>query len=272
MSERVAWEELPSALRRSIEERTGAISARETMPAGINCSTALAITTEKHGRIFLKGVRADDESGLNGLRFEHQINGTLAHVSPPIKFHVEASGWYCLGFTFVNGRHADYRPDTRDLPAITLTLRRMGNLRTPKVRVETLAGKFRRFLPANEAHLLAGSCLLHMDSHPHNVLITPGRAHFVDWARAALGPAWVDPAYMATWLMAYGHDPEKAIEWLGGFPCWRRADPRAVEAFVEGSCRQWTEQVGEKDAQLRNDEFHQLLDYPHEWRLSNRSL
>ncbi|MEU0985336.1 phosphotransferase [Streptomyces sp. NPDC005953] len=271
MMERVRWDELPSDLRAAITARAGQVTSAHVVPEGLHCTAALKLRTERES-LFLKGVRLTDGPGLAGLKFEQEINGILAGVCPPINFQVEAAGWYCLAFAYIDGRHADFTPGTEDLPSITLTLRRMGTLRNPRTPVESLAGKFKGFLSPAEAELLTGSCLLHMDSNPHNVLVTPRRAHFVDWARAALGPAWVDPVYMATWLMTYGCPPEDALKWLSNFTSWRQADPRAVEAFVAASCRQWTDQVGEADAKERNERFTRLLGFPHEWSLGSGSL
>ncbi|MEC4017552.1 phosphotransferase [Streptomyces sp. H27-D2] len=117
-----------------------------------------------------------------------------------------------------------------------------------------------------ERNPLNGSHLLHTDANPHNVMIgsPDGDAYAVDWAMPAIGPAWVDAAYLATWLLSYGQSPADALGWLSGFTSWRQADPTAVETFVNATCRHWTATVGEKDAERSNARFRHLLDFPHE--------
>jgi len=39
-----------------------------------------------------------------------------------------------------------------------------------------------------------GNCLLHLDLHPKNVIVSPSGPVVIDWARAARGPAALDPA------------------------------------------------------------------------------
>ncbi|WP_434600468.1 phosphotransferase [Streptomyces sp. A5-4] len=143
---------------------------------------------------------------------------------------------------------------------------RMHDLRILHTPIPQLSTRFAAFLHPGEAVALKGSHLLHTDTNPHNVMIGNygGDAYLVDWAMPAIGPAWVDPAYLATWLMSYGQPPSDALGWLGGFTSWRQADPKAVETFVNVTCRHWTATIGEKGAEPSNARFRHLLDFPHE--------
>lgn len=266
MSQRVQWEELPSELRDAVEARTGPVAASENVAEGLNCSAALIIHTRDNGPLFLKGVRTSDVAGTAGLRCEEEVSETVAGISPAVRHRFELDGWFCLAFAYVDGRPADFSPGTADLAAITLAMGRMQDLQTPPFIMPQLSDRYAKFLHSGEADTLKGPHLLHTDVNPHNIVIShdSGKAYLVDWAMPAIGPAWVDPAYMATWFMSYGQAPSDALDWLGGFTSWRQADPKAVEVFVNVTCRHLTATVGEQDAERSNARFRHLLDFPHE--------
>ncbi|MFI1013364.1 phosphotransferase [Streptomyces sp. NPDC020965] len=269
---RVDWEELPAELRQAIELRTGRVVSARSVTAGLNASAALIITTAGNGRLFLKGVRDDDVAGATALRWESLLNRTVRGVGPTIRHTYRAGGWFCLAFILIEGRHADMGPRSEDLGAIAFTLRQMQKLRAPQTPVPRFAQRFTAHLKPGEAEKLAGSHLLHTDTNPHNIMIGDhgGTAYVIDWAMPAVGPSWIDPAYTAVRLMECGQTPADALAWLSGFPHWRRADPRAVEAFVNVICRHWTETVGERGASASNERFRQLLNFSHETTTSHR--
>ncbi|GLF97477.1 phosphotransferase [Streptomyces yaizuensis] len=261
MTERVGWEDLPDDLRKAVEARTGPVLASGSVTSGFNCSVALVLHTHRAGRLFLKGVRTSDDAGVAGLRCEERINAAVGGIGPTIRYRFETTGWVCLAFAHIDGRHVDYGPGTRDLEAVARTLRRMHRLRTPRVPVPQLPDRFAGHLRPGEADALRGTHLLHTDTNPHNVLIDEGgHAHVIDWAMPALGPAWVDAAYTATWLMTFGQDPGEAMTWLSGIPSWQQANPPAVEAFVTATCSEFTASVGEAAAAASNSRFRHLLD------------
>ncbi|EDY51156.1 conserved hypothetical protein [Streptomyces clavuligerus] len=233
------------------------------MASGFNCTLALKVHTRRGGRLFLKGVRVSDTAGMDGLLWEQQLNKVVGDVGPTICHQFEAGGWLALAFIHIDGRHVDYAPGTGDLEAVTRTLRRMQHLGPPAVHVPQLSDRFDGPLTREEAAALHGTNLLHTDTNPHNVMIgRDGAAYVVDWAMPALGPAWVDVAYTARWLMAFGQPPEDAMAWLNGFTSWRQADRAAVETFVEVTCREATARLGEKDSAPTNARFRHLLGSP----------
>ncbi|MFD4831682.1 phosphotransferase [Streptomyces uncialis] len=265
MPERVEWEDLPAEFRDAVEARTGPVFASESVASGFNCSTALVVHTRYGGCLFLKGVRTSDEAGTAALRCEDRMNRVVARLGPAVRHRFELAGWRALAFTHIDGRHADYGPGTGDLEALARTVRDMRHLRTPTFPVPQLADRFAGHLRPGEAALLNGRHLLHTDLNPHNVLITdPDEpARLVDWAMPALGPAWVDAAYVATWLMCFDQTLEAVGKWLSGIPSWRDADRAAVRAFVDVTCREFTASAGEKDSAANNARFRQLLAFPH---------
>ncbi|MFE6720136.1 phosphotransferase [Streptomyces albidoflavus] len=264
MEDRVAWHELPAALRDEVRRRAGEVTRAEPVTAGLNSPATYVLSTTKSGRLFFKGVRRDDACGVRALRAEEAVAEVVAGVSPGIRHRFEVAGWYCLAFAHVAGSHADLSPGTRDLEALTATLTRMQRFSVSDgapagrdVVTETIAGRLAEFLRDGEAELLAGPALLHTDTHPFNIIVgeNGGRAYVVDWAMPATGPAWVDVANTAVRLMECGQSPEFARAWLRRSPVWVAADPRAVEAYVRGTCRQWAARVGEAGALASNQRF-----------------
>jgi aminoglycoside phosphotransferase (APT) family kinase protein len=53
--------------------------------------------------------------------------------------------------------------------------------------------------PWLDPFLQGGDCLLHLDLHPLNVIVSPGGPVLIDWANAARGPGAADVAL--TWLV-----------------------------------------------------------------------
>ncbi|MEU3751733.1 phosphotransferase [Streptomyces olivoreticuli] len=253
---RIDWATLPEALRAAIEQRSGPVRAVQDIPHGLTCRFAAALRT-RSGSVFVKGVPVDDERGRTAQAREVATSGVVPDsVGPTFLWQVVAGGWDVVAFAWVDGRHADLAPGSRDLPLVADVLRKAQALRAP-ANLPPLADRWPDLNDANRA-LLTGETLLHTDTNPHNLLIGPERAWLIDWAMPASGPAWVDVAYTAVRLMESGHTPGDALAWAGTFPCWRAADPRAVAVFVEATCRQWSARVGVRDARPSNERFAAL--------------
>ncbi|WP_171168745.1 phosphotransferase [Streptomyces sp. I05A-00742] len=250
----------PAISRNAVEGRAGRVIASESIAEGLSCTTALALTTERSGRLFFKGAREADAEAVAALDWEARVNETVLGVSPAIRHRFRGGGWSCLAFAYIEGRHADLSPGTKDLAAVTSALRRMQGLSNPALPTPRLADRFARYLLPGEAEHLSGPALLHTDTNPHNIMVSrKGTAYVVDWARAATGPAWLDPAWTAVRLMECGRAPADALAWLDGFASWRHADSRSVETFVNVTCRWWTTVVGEQAARRSNARFRYLL-------------
>ncbi|MFF3552946.1 phosphotransferase family protein [Streptomyces tsukubensis] len=261
MSPRIGWDELPAALRAEVTACTGAVLSAATVPHGLNCRLAATVRTQRYGGLFLKGVPDGEKEESTALGQEALLAVAVEGVGPVLRYDVRAAGWRVLVFDRVAGRHADLAPGTRDLPAVRNVLRHMTELRAPAgVAVPSLAERFAGHLRPGDAGLLAGDTLLHTDTHPHNILVADGaaRAYVVDWAMPATGPAWVDAAYTAVRLMECDQPPEAALGWLATVPAWRNAERRAVRAFVDASCRQWTATAGERHAEPGNRRYRWL--------------
>ncbi|MFF4406916.1 phosphotransferase [Streptomyces sp. NPDC001404] len=268
MIERVDWEELPAKLRSTVEEHAGRVISSEIVAEGLNCAAALVLTTERSGRLFFKGVREADVEAVAALNCEARINGVVKDVCPTVRHRFQVGGWSCLAFTFIDGRHADLGPGTSDLAAVASALQRMQAFDGSAFPAPPFADRFTSYLLPGEAEFLGGTALLHTDTNPHNMLIDNhnGSACIVDWAMPATGPAWVDPACTAVRLMECGQEPADALAWLDGFTSWRNADPKAIQAFVDVTCRHWTAAMGERAAKPSNTRFRHLLGFSRESR------
>lgn len=263
MTERVGWAELPVELRRLVERETGTVTGSEEVPEGLNCSLALVLDTGS-GPLFLKGARSSAAEEVSRLRREAQIGPTVSALgaAPAVRHRFEGEGWHCLAFDYVAGTHTDLTPGSADVAAVASVLRRLQDTPAPvELNLPVLADRFTGYLLPGEADALDGASLLHTDTNPHNFLTqdTADTAYLIDWAMPALGPAWVDVAYTAVRLMECGHSADEARAWLAGFSSWRDADPKAVEVFVNATCRHWTAAVGERGAEPSNRRFRSLL-------------
>lgn len=254
---RTDWLGLPGAVRRAVVSRVGTVWHAVPVVGGLTCSMAVVLTTDNGGHLFVKGVPADDADGVAAQAVEAAVNPLTLSVGPRLWAHVEAGGWNVLAFEHIDGRHADLSPGSRDLAKVADAVHIAGEVVAP-AWLPPLADRFADVLDADQLALLDGAALLHTDTNPHNLLIADKRAHLVDWAMAARGPAWVDVAYTAVRLMEADCTPEQALDWAAGCPSWRAANPAAVAAFVDGTCRVWEKRVGVAAAGSSNRRFRAL--------------
>ncbi|MEU1782971.1 MULTISPECIES: phosphotransferase [Streptomyces] len=260
---RTEWHELPRPVRAAVEERTGPVVTARALPGGLNCAVAAALTTADGTATFVKGTPVTNTVARAGQRWEAAVNPYTRGVGPRLLWRVAVGGWELLGFEYVGGaRHADLSAGAADHTLVAEALAGACGLRPPPPRlaVPSFARRWAGFLETGELPLLHGRSLLHTDTNPHNLLVTADRAHLVDWAMPALGPAWVDVANTAVRLMEADCPPGDALAWAAGFTaCWRSATSAALRAFVTANCRAWTSRVGPVDARPSNERFTALL-------------
>ncbi|WP_405579686.1 phosphotransferase [Streptomyces sp. NBC_01190] len=254
---RTEWTELPSSVRTAVTARIGPVTAATPVADGLTCAIAAVLTAED-GRVFVKGVPVSDTQGVAAQDWEGAVNARVAGIAPLLLARITVDGWDLLVFEHIEGRHADLSPGSPDVALVADALHATQEL-TADGLAPRLADRFAGHLDDAQTLLLAGDALLHTDTNPHNLLITPGRAHLVDWAMVAAGPAWVDVAYVTVRLMEAGWPGAEALGWAGRFPSWRDADPVAVAAFVDGTCRMGEATVGAAGAGPSNSRFRQLL-------------
>jgi hypothetical protein len=228
---RIDYAALAPAVRGAIEQRTGAVRSARSAEAGTNCAVAAVLETDS-GAVFLKGV-TKDHPGVATQQKEAELAPFVAGVSPRLLWHAEVEGWDLLGFEAIEEvRHADYTPGSADVPKMLAMLDRLAGIDCPPVAMFTAERRWGQMLddPA-DAKVFAGENLLHTDWHQFNVLISGERAWLVDWAWAARGAAFIDPALVVPRLVAAGHTPMEAEGWVQKSAAWQEADQEAVTLF-----------------------------------------
>ncbi|MFB7476234.1 phosphotransferase family protein [Kitasatospora sp. NPDC056184] len=267
------WNQLPDALRISIEARTGAVTA--AVPAAAGTVSDFAATLETAGGpVFCKAVREDNPRAWMH-RLESVVNSVLPpDIAPRMLWKAEAGGWLALGFEHAPGRHADLSPGSADLPLVARTLETLAGTLTPAppLRAFSLADRWsgqdfwrnlgtrhrdrldpwtvarvdRLVLAEREApDLIDGRTLVHTDLTGPNLLVDGAAVRVVDWAFPAPGAAWADTASLVVRLIEAGHTPEQAERWADGVSLWRAAPERSVTAFGAILTGLWTLRAAE---------------------------
>ena len=241
MQQRISWGDLPESTRAAIALHTGTIREVRAVSTGMNSGLAVVLDTDQ-GRVFVKGVR-NDNSGVVAQEREAAINPYVRAVAPAVRWQLaDAEGWHVLGFEYVDGRVADFRPGSADLPLVLTTLRTLGRAECPDLATVKDAGRrWAAYLddPA-DVELFAGDALLHTDCNPDNFLVTnDGQAYLIDWAWPTRGAAWIDPCCLLIRMVAAGHSARDAEEWASQAPAWHTASPRALDVFARACDRMW---------------------------------
>ncbi len=239
---RVHWEDLPDEVRAAVEKQTGTVWSARTVSEGLN-SAAAALLDTASGKVFAKGLRRDyPRSWTQGM--EALINPYVHALSPRLLWRVEGE-WDVLGFEAVDGRHADFRPGSRDLRPLLETMEALGALRCPDLPVKRAEDRWRPYVASpQDAEWFTGDRLLHTDYNPVNVLMSGGRALLIDWAWPTRGAGWIDPACLIVRLMANGHTAEQAEGAVSALSAWRVAPEEGVRVFARASVRLWAEIAG----------------------------
>lgn len=249
MQQRISWEDLPDNTHAAIEACTGTIREVRAVPTGMNSALAAVVRTD-FDRVFVKGIR-NDNPGVVTQRREAEINRYVRSVSPRMLWHLpDSDGWNVLGFEYVDGRVADYRPGSSDLPLVLDTLCALGEQTCPDLASVKDAGKrWASYVddPA-DIELFAGDALLHTDYNPANLLIAADRAYLIDWAWPTRGAAWIDPCCLLIRMIAAGHTVHDAEAWASQTPAWHTAPTSALEVFARACGRMWQD-IADHDPQ-----------------------
>lgn len=240
--QRISWDDVPAELAELIEARTGPILGTYTAASGHNSPVAATVVTAE-GKTFVKGL-PNDNHGVKGQLREIAVAPLVAHISPCLRWHFDAAGWTVLGYEHIDGRHADYSPNSPDPDALLPVIEALGQIEVtkPSPLFKRAEDRWKTYVEdASELEAFRGSTLQHTDWIPQNVLIAQGRAYLVDWAWPTLGAAWMDPAYMVIRLMASGHKIGDAEAFAGRIPAYADADPTHLDSFAAANLRMWEE-------------------------------
>jgi hypothetical protein len=227
-------------IRELIERETGPFHAVRQVTDGRNSEVSVIIQAG-NDVTFVKGLRAGHPRAWTQER-ERAVNPAVRHISPHLKWSARNDQWDLNGFECLTGRHADYSPDSADIPKVTETLRRLQEIPCPEMEMKQAGQRWASYTDTPE--LFAGPCLLHTEWTPGNVLVSD-RAYLVDWAWPTKGAAWIDPACWAVWLIASGHTPRSAEKCAAQVPSWQDAPAGSIDEFARAQARMWAEIAAE---------------------------
>lgn len=241
---RITYRQLPHSVRAAIEEITGPVVDDESASAGLNSAVAARIQTPTGAR-FVKAMPADHRWVWTQRR-EADIAPHIGGVAPQLLARIETGGWDVLVFNALSGRHADYAPNSPDLPAVAALLEDIAAIPCPDIDLRDAGQRLRDYVSdSDDLRHFAGNTLAHTDLNNANVLID-GEARIVDWGWATRGAPWLDAAYWTLWLIASGHDPKTAEWWAAQVSTWQTAPQEGVTAFATASATLWG-QIGGAD-------------------------
>ncbi|MFG3440010.1 phosphotransferase [Nonomuraea sp. NPDC047897] len=260
---RLAWEDLPTTVRDSVQSKFGQVVKAETADGGIMPGVAARLHLDGGSSLFLKAIAEDHPAA-----FLHQRQEWAGHVlpaetpTPRMLWSSRTGGWIALVHEYVNdgARPADLTPGSPDLPAVQALLLRLTQALTPCPAVDApligdnlallhakgklMLGKHSHRLAAADQVLyetalagfdpgaLSGDTLIHYDLHGENILIHRDGAQVIDWSFAARAASWVDAALLAPRLIESSHSPAQVEEFVAGVPTWRDAPPAAVRGLA----------------------------------------
>lgn len=227
---KIHWE----AVKNLIEKETGPVRAAAQVPGGLNSEISVIVRTDT-GTVFVKGRAASHPQAWTQKR-EQEVNPSVCHISPRLMWSVSDDEWALLGFEYIPGRHADYSPGSSDIPTVARTLVDLQQVPCPDIELKQAEQRWAAYMGRPE--LLSGTCLLHTDWSPENLLVHD-RAYLIDWAWPTKGAGWIDPACWAVWLIASGHTPTTAEAWASSVPSWERAPAHALNEFAGAQALMW---------------------------------
>ncbi|QEW03147.1 phosphotransferase [Microbacterium lushaniae] len=258
---RVAWHDLPAAVRRTIIAAAGAdVVASDLAATGFSPGFAGVLHLAGGGRLFVKA--GDGTTNAETFRLhtrEAEIARALpAGVAPALRWSLVQDGWVVLAFDAVDGRHpgnpwsdADLArilaghaalaahaappvlepigPRLRELFVGWSRLRAGGDARVPAWAAAHV-GEFSRWERGCVADDAGGDAIVHMDLRSDNVLLDGDTVHVLDWPHAGRGAPWVDAVFFAPTVSLEGGPA--AAEVFARSPLAAGADPDAVRRLV----------------------------------------
>jgi aminoglycoside phosphotransferase (APT) family kinase protein len=266
---RVAWDELPGAVRSAVEEACGSPAAEAvTQHGGFSPGVAARLRCADGRRFFVKAVSAG--ANPDSPKMHRREGRVLAALGPLIeagrvpapRLHavIERPPWIALVLADVEGTHPDlpWRPGQLDL--VLAAIDRLATALTPApieltavgLRLDRMLHGWRDLaagggadgldpwsarnlgklaaLEATWAGHSVGSTLLHGDLRADNLLLTADGVTVVDWPHASTGAAFVDLVLMAPSVAMQGGPDLAGL--LAGTRAGREAHQDAVAAVL----------------------------------------
>lgn len=284
---RCQWTDLDPDTRADIERRLGSrVVTYRSHDGGYTTGIASTVELADGRRAFLKGIPAD-HALADAYSAEAAVNAALPPGAPVPRlwWTCDTATWHLHVYTAVDGRHATLAPGSTDLRAVVDLLAGLGPALTPcpvpgaRPLTEDLADLFTRWHriaadPPTDLHPWyrdkieafataettaittgAGDTLVHLDVRADNIVVdNDGTAWLVDWAWAARGAAWVDPATLVPQLIIAGHTPHAAEQLLTAVPAFAAAPADAITGLAIGLTGYW-------EAEARTPTGPELRDY-----------
>jgi Ser/Thr protein kinase RdoA (MazF antagonist) len=232
---RPEWTALPLVLRARILDAIGGRFVHDDpAQSGFSASYAGVVTTTR-GKAFVKACARDwHPDSLHVLRAEMQVLATLPPtIAPAVLGEVDETAGAALVLEAIDGRHPGSPWSADDLHSIAETLSILSSTRAPLdladaagsmlpdfTRWETISRDERLLadLPAplrermtdlrrieqDFPAAISGDAVAHEDVRADNILISEGRARFVDWPHARRGAPWIDLPFLLPSVEASG--------------------------------------------------------------------
>lgn len=265
---RTIWAEVPTTVRRALEEALGdQVEEAASQSGGFSSGSADRLVLRSGRRVFAKSVSRSRNAGTHELhrREATVVRGLPASVSAPrVVATVEQDDWVVVAFEDVDGRHPGPDDTTlvldalADLPCITEapSLPRLSDELSPDATSWDRLSEARatgELDPWTTAHLdrlrdvsaqlpeaAAGEHLVHLDCRADNLLLdASSRVWLVDWPWASVGAWWFDSVtYLLDVLV---RDPRSDVEGHLLHDSLREVPPEAVDAVLAGLAGSWTE-------------------------------
>ncbi len=230
---RLVWSDVPAPIRGSIEEALGSsVRSAVSQEHGFSPGLASRCRLEDGRRVFVKAVSERVNVDAARLaRHEIRVNAHLGRVraAPALLHAADDDRWVVAVFDDIDGRQPSLPWTDDDLDRVLATVdgapgaaagapselptvvellgddmsgwRKLCAARPDdpdRAQMETLAE-----LEATWVDHMVPVHLIHADLRDDNLLIDlDGRVHVVDWANAALGPAWFDVVCMVPSIAA----------------------------------------------------------------------
>ena len=243
--DRLRWHEIPAPVRAEIEQLIGGtVITAQNCPGGFSPGLASRLTLTDGRRVFVKAVDADawpDEATTH--RTEAVIAAALPASVPTPRFlgTFDNGHWAVLAFEDIDGAEPPQPWRPTDLGRVITAVGHLARAGTPSPVAlprdhprlggwadlardrsrRTRLPDHSRWAATNLARLIRleeegmaaarGSSLVHFDLYPHNILLTPRGALFVDWPHARLGAPVVDLVIVLSSVAADRINPEPVL-------------------------------------------------------------
>ena len=268
---RIEWRRIPGDVRASVEDRLGCeVERAVSQEHGFSPALAARLLLTNGGRVFVKAIGPDDQSGAPGAQELYRQEGRIAAglpmtvPAPRLIDRWETADWTILLFEDVDGHHPAFPWDQAELDRVLSALADLRHDLTPSpVPVppaaipgdqnywSTLAedpsplnrltdldpwvlGNVGRMaeLEATTGPAFAGRTLLHADIRADNILITEARVVLVDWPHARVGAPWLDLLFFLPSVAMQGGPEPNEVFWK--HPVANGVEPESVLAVLTG--------------------------------------